>query len=538
MKTLSDVQFSVLDLSPIRKGGTAAESFRNTLDLAKHAERWGYQRYWLAEHHGIPGVASAATAVVIGQVAAVTSRIRVGSGGIMLPNHAPLIIAEPFGTLASFFPGRIDLGIGRAPGGDRRTARALRRHFGSADTLEQDLEELRGYFLPGGPGHGVHAVPGEGLDVPVWLLGSSDFSARLAARLGLPFAFASHFAPDFLYQAVALYRHEFEPCGVLDRPLVMVGVNAVAADTDEEARRLFTSVQQAFLNLVRGTPGLLPPPVESMDGLWSPAEQAQVERMTAVSAVGSPGAVRQALEAVVESTGADELILAGQLYDHAARLRSFELVAGERGSSPLAVPCAAADNPPGPRARARRPKMKAYTFGGGRLTPGIDVTDDPKLRQIVFLGDSAENRTLEKIPLDRNNPPAVLKRRIVDATPVNRGSSGLVLERGGPSDKSVQLKAVTRCGTTNTIRGKPLVVARGHAFAYFSNVATWDFTLVVLHPGDALRAVDALGAGNVLVCHNDGTLDCLTVEDYEQAMAVLASGEHECPPGGSTALAD
>jgi len=182
--------------------------------------------------------------------------------------------------------------------------------------------------------------------------------------------------------------------------------------------------------------------------------------------------------------------------------------------------------------------MKAYTFGGGRLTPGIDVTDDPKLRQIVFLGDSAENRTLEKIPLDRNNPPAVLKRRIVDATPVNRGSSGLVLERGGPSDKSVQLKAVTRCGTTNTIRGKPLVVARGHAFAYFSNVATWDFTLVVLHPGDALRAVDALGAGNVLVCHNDGTLDCLTVEDYEQAMAVLASGEHECPPGGSTALAD
>ncbi len=330
MKTLSDVPLSVLDLSPIRRGGTAAESFRNTLDLAKHAERWGYERYWLAEHHGIPGVASAATAVVIGQVAAVTSRIRVGSGGVMLPNHAPLVIAEQFGTLASFFPGRIDLGIGRAPGGDHRTARALRRHFGSADTFEQDLEELRGYFRPGGPGNGVHAVPGEGLDVPVWLLGSSDFSARLAARLGLPFAFASHFAPDFLHEAIALYRHEFEPSDVLERPRVMVGVNAVAADTDAEARRLFTSVQQAFLNLVRGTPGLLPPPVESMDRLWTPAERVQVERMTAVSAVGSPDAVRRGLEAVVQSTGADELILAANVYDHAARLRSFELIGRPR----------------------------------------------------------------------------------------------------------------------------------------------------------------------------------------------------------------
>ena len=331
MKTLSDVPLSVLDLSPIRQGGTAAESFRNTLDLASHADRWGYTRYWLAEHHGIPGVASAATAVVIGQVAAATSTIRVGSGGVMLPNHAPLVVAEQFGTLASFFPGRIDLGIGRAPGGDHRTARALRRHFGSADTFEQDLEELRGYFRPGGPGNGVHAVPGEGLDVPVWLLGSSDFSARLAARLGLPFAFASHFAPDFLHEAVALYRHEFEPSDVLDRPRVMVGVNAVAADTDAEARRLFTSVQQAFLNLVRGTPGLLPPPVESMDGLWRQPERAQVERMTAVSAVGSPDAVRRGLAAVVESTGTDELILAGQVYDHAARLRSFELIGRLRG---------------------------------------------------------------------------------------------------------------------------------------------------------------------------------------------------------------
>ncbi len=215
MKTLSDIPFSVLDLSPVCEGGTAAESLRNTLDLAKHAERWGYKRYWLAEHHGIPGVASAATAVVIGQVAAVTSRIRVGSGGIMLPNHAPLVIAEQFGTLASLFPGRIDLGLGRAPGGDHRTARALRRNFGTTDSFPQDLEELRGYFRPGGPGNGVHAVPGEGLDVPIWLLGSSDFSARLAAQLGLPFAFASHFAPDYLHEAIALYRHDFEPSDVL-----------------------------------------------------------------------------------------------------------------------------------------------------------------------------------------------------------------------------------------------------------------------------------------------------------------------------------
>src|SRR4051794_17962100 len=226
MKTLPDVPFSVLDLSPIREGGTAAESFRNTLDLAQHAERWGYKRYWLAEHHGIPGIASAATAVVIGQVAAVTSKIRVGSGGIMLPNHAPLVIAEQFGTLASLFPGRIDLGLGRAPGGDHRTARALRRNLGSdGDTFPRDLEELRGYFREGGPGNGVHAVPGEGLDVPVWLLGSSDFSALLAAELGLPFAFASHFAPDYLHQALSLYRRHFQPSAHLAEPHAMAGVN-------------------------------------------------------------------------------------------------------------------------------------------------------------------------------------------------------------------------------------------------------------------------------------------------------------------------
>ena len=331
LKPLSEIPFSVLDLCPIRQGGSAADSFRETRDLARHVESRGYHRYWVAEHHGIPGVASAATAVVIGHVAAGTSRIRVGSGGIMLPNHSPLVIAEQFGTLASLFPGRIDLGLGRAPGGDPRTAHALRRTVGSSgETFPQDLEELRGYFRKGGPGNGVHAVPGEGLDVPIWLLGSSDFSARLAARLGLPFAFASHFAPDFLLDALHLYRSRFEPSPALAEPRVMVGVNAFVADTDAEARRLFTTVQQQFLNLVRGTPGLLPPPVDSMEGRWTPAEQAHVERMTLCSAVGSPASARRSLEAITESTEADELMLTAQIYDHAARLRSFELAAGLR----------------------------------------------------------------------------------------------------------------------------------------------------------------------------------------------------------------
>jgi luciferase family oxidoreductase group 1 len=329
MKMLSDVPLSILDLSPIRRGGSAAEALRNTLDLAKHADRLGYKRYWLAEHHGLPGIASAATAVVIGQVAAATNRIRVGAGGIMLPNHPPLVIAEQFGTLASLFPGRIDLGLGRAPGGDFRTAQALRRaDFATgADTFPEDLEELRGYFRTGGPGNGVHAVPGEGLNVRIWLLGSSDYSARLAARLGLPFAFASHFAPELLFEALALYRHEFEPSDVLDRPHVMVGATAVAADTDDEAQRLFTSVQQSALNMARGTPGQLPPPVDSMDGLWTPTERAAVERRLAVSAVGSPDVVREKLRAIIEATGADELILTSHVYDHAARVRSVELVA-------------------------------------------------------------------------------------------------------------------------------------------------------------------------------------------------------------------
>ena len=255
---------SILDLSPIVQGGTAADALHNSLDLARHAERWGYRRYWLAEHHNMPGIASAATAVAIGYVAAGTKTIRVGSGGVMLPNHAPLVIAEQFGTLESLFPGRIDLGLGRAPGTDQLTALALRRgELNSAETFPQDVAELQGYFRAVRPGQGVQAVPGGGLSVPIWLLGSSLFSARLAASLGLPFAFASHFAPDYLGQALELYRNEFRPSAQMARPYAMAAVAVYAAETDEAAARLFTSLQQSFVNLRRGTPGRLPPPVDS-----------------------------------------------------------------------------------------------------------------------------------------------------------------------------------------------------------------------------------------------------------------------------------
>ena len=330
MSSWREIAYSVLDLSPIVAGSDAAAALRNTLDLARHAERWGYKRYWLAEHHNIPGVASAATAVVIGHVAGGTSRIRVGAGGVMLPNHAPLVIAEQFGTLESLYPGRIDLGVGRAPGGDQATARALRRYLaGGADTFPQDLLELVSYFRPAGAAEGqaVRAIPGQGLNVPVYLLGSSDFSARLAAQLGLPFAFASHFAPDYLLTALELYRTGFKPSEWLDAPYAMAGVNVIAADTDAAARRLFTSLQQQFVNLARGTPREVQPPVDNMDGLWTPAEQARAERMTQVSAVGSPETVRQWLEHFLAETGVDEVIATAQIYDHAARLRSFELAA-------------------------------------------------------------------------------------------------------------------------------------------------------------------------------------------------------------------
>ena len=322
------LNYSQLDLSPIVSGGTPGDSFRNTLDLARHAEAWGYHRYWLAEHHNIPGVASAATSVVIGHVAAGTSRIRVGSGGIMLPNHAPLVIAEQFGTLESLFPGRIDLGIGRAPGGDTRTARALRRNLGSnGDTFPGDLAELMSYFGNGSSPSGVRAVPGAGLDLPIYLLGSSDFSAHLAAKLGLPFAFASHFAPDYLHVALSLYRRFFEASETRPHPHSMVCVNVFAADTDREARRLFTSLQQQFLGLVRGTPGEIAPPVESMDGRWSAAERAHVERMTRYSIVGDPQAIQSGLSKLLDETAADEIVVTGSMYDHPARLRSFEIAA-------------------------------------------------------------------------------------------------------------------------------------------------------------------------------------------------------------------
>ena len=321
-------RLSLLDLSPIIEGGDAAQAFRNTVDLAQHAERWGYHRFWLAEHHNLPGIASAATSVVIGHVAENTNTIRIGAGGIMLPNHAPLVIAEQFGTLEALYPGRIDLGLGRAPGSDQLTARALRRFLGSGgDAFPQDVLELQSYLLPAKPGQGVQAVPGAGLNVPLYLLGSSDFSARLAAELGLPFAFASHFAPDYLEVALALYRREFQPSAALDRPYVIIGAGVFAAETDAEARRLFSSAQLMFLNLIRGRPGKLSPPVERIEDHCSPAELAAIDQRTRCAAVGSPETVRRRFQELLEQTQADEIIATAQIYDHAARLRSFEIAA-------------------------------------------------------------------------------------------------------------------------------------------------------------------------------------------------------------------
>ena len=325
------VPFSVLDLSPIAQGGTVADALHRSRALAQQAERLGYRRYWLAEHHNLPGIASAATAVVIGHVAAGTTTIRVGSGGIMLPNHAPLVIAEQFGTLAALFPGRIDLGLGRAPGTDQLTARALRRgQPNSADTFPHDVMELQAYFRPAQPGQAVQAVPGAGLAVPIWLLGSSLFSAGLAAALGLPFAFASHFAPDHLDDALELYRGEFQPSDVLAQPYAVAAIAVFAADTDAEAARLFTSLQQSFVQLRRGTPGPLPPPVDRMDGLWTPAEQAGVGHAFREAVVGSRATVQRGLAAFLRRTRVDELMVTAAIFDPAARLRSFELVAQVR----------------------------------------------------------------------------------------------------------------------------------------------------------------------------------------------------------------
>ncbi|MEO8623999.1 MAG: LLM class flavin-dependent oxidoreductase [bacterium] len=320
------IPLSVLDLSPIKAGSNAAEALRESLDLARHAEQIGYKRYWVAEHHNMPGIASAATSVVIGHIAGGTSRIRVGAGGIMLPNHSPLVIAEQFGTLESLFPGRIDLGLGRAPGTDQRTMQALRRDYHSADTFPQDVAELIALFADEVPGQVIRAVPGTGLHVPVWLLGSSTFSARLAAAMGLPFAFASHFAPDLLLEAMQLYRANFQPSASLDKPYAMAGVTVVAADTDAAAQRLFTSLQQQFIALRRGQPIMLQPPVDDMSYIWSPQEELAVQHTLRLAIVGGPETVRSKLGQLAAMTGADELIVTANIYDHAARKRSYEIV--------------------------------------------------------------------------------------------------------------------------------------------------------------------------------------------------------------------
>ncbi|MDQ8022353.1 MAG: LLM class flavin-dependent oxidoreductase [Moraxellaceae bacterium] len=321
---------SVLDLSPIIEGSDAAQSFRNTLALAQQAERLGYRRYWLAEHHSMPGIASAATAVVIAHVAAGTSTIRVGAGGVMLPNHSPLVIAEQFGTLASLYPGRIDLGLGRAPGSDQAAARAMRRPPSAGDEFPQDVVELMDYFLPAQPGQAVRAVPGEGLEVPVWILGSSLFGAQLAAALGLPFAFASHFAPAMMMQAIAIYRAEFRPSRYLGKPYVMLGYNVFAADTDEEGQFLATSMQQAFVNLRSGAPSKLQPPVSGYLERCLPHHRAMLDQVLSCAAVGSPDTVRQSIQAFIDRTGANELMITSQIHEHAARLRSYEIAAGVR----------------------------------------------------------------------------------------------------------------------------------------------------------------------------------------------------------------
>ena len=330
-------QFSILDLAPVAQGSTPADALHNSLDLAQHAEAWGYGRYWLAEHHNMRGIASAATSVVIGYIAGGTSRIRLGAGGIMLPNHSPLVIAEQFGTLASLYPGRIDLGLGRAPGTDQLTSRALRRTLGgSVDDFPRDVVELQHYFADPKPdpepGPKVRAVPGEGTNVPLWILGSSLYGAQLAAMLGLPYAFASHFAPAQMMQAIAVYRERFEPSEQLQEPYVMLGFNICAADTGDEAKYLRSSSLQSFINLRLGTPGQLPPPVEDFESTMNAQEHAMLDQIGSCSAVGTPDVVKRDMAAFIEKTGADELMLVSSIFDHKKRLRSFE-IANEAGKA-------------------------------------------------------------------------------------------------------------------------------------------------------------------------------------------------------------
>ncbi|MDO7905598.1 LLM class flavin-dependent oxidoreductase [Paenibacillus sp. JX-17] len=328
-RTLGNIPLSILDLSPIVEGAAASDALRNSLDLAQHAETWGYHRYWVAEHHNMPGIASSATSVVIGYLAGGTKQIRVGSGGIMLPNHAPLVIAEQFGTLESLYPGRIDLGLGRAPGSDRRTTMALRRDLNSGEDFPELLAELMKFFDASATSYHapLRAVPGEGLDIPVWLLGSSDFSAKLAARLGLPFGFAGHFSPDYMERALKAYRNEFQPSAFLQQPYALVGVNAIAADTDEEADWLGTSLEQQFLNMIRGQVGKVQPPAV-MEGKWNEYEKAVVHKQLKSTIKGGPQKVKAQLEQFIEDTQADELMITSMIYDHPARLRSYEILSG------------------------------------------------------------------------------------------------------------------------------------------------------------------------------------------------------------------
>ena len=324
-RTGAPIPYSLLDLAPVCEGSTPAQAFANSLDLARHAEALGYTRYWLAEHHNMPGIASAATALLIGHIAGGTSTLRVGAGGVMLPNHAPLQVAEQFGTLASLYPGRIDLGLGRAPGTDQATLQALRRHYAGAEAFPSDVMELLRYFEPVQPGQPVQAVPGAGLEVPVWILGSSLFGAQLAAALGLPYAFASHFAPAAMSEALALYHRDFKPSRRLRAPYAMLALNVVAADTRAQAQRLFTTQQQAFVRLRRGEPGLVPAPIDDIEAYWSPTEKAMVEQSLACSVVGDAADLREGIAGFAKRHRPDELLLTGTIFDHTARLHSFAL---------------------------------------------------------------------------------------------------------------------------------------------------------------------------------------------------------------------
>ena len=326
-------QLSILELVRVTEETDARGALDNARDLAAHAENWGYNRIWVAEHHNMPGIASAATSIVLAHIAAGSSKIRVGAGGIMLPNHAPYIIAEQFGTLERLYPGRIDLGLGRAPGTDQLTLRALRRSPENSENFPQDVLELQAFLAEAGPNQRIVAVPAAGSNVPLWILGSSNFGAMLAAELGLPYSFASHFAPDMLLHALEIYRTRFKPSEQLQKPYAMVGVNIIAAETDAEARRLATTQQMSFVSMFRGARGLSQPPIDDIESFWSASEKAQVQRMLARSIVGSPETVRQGIDALVQETGADELIVVSDVYDHALRLRSFELIAEAAGLS-------------------------------------------------------------------------------------------------------------------------------------------------------------------------------------------------------------